>query len=898
MLQQITPQISQEMATHLGSLLRSFISDVEVNSLLMDIALEGRKPPLDELQRRFDALGFDRTTLPIDLDQAMETFIQALVKALHDEAKEPASPLYNRVSLALLEDIHRHLRPAEKADMEKAREEYCKHLTAKYRLLEFIGLPVFDFEEKAVPFDDLFVEPKLTPWTRELTLDTVSIGRVIEQTKRSVILGDPGFGKTALLQYLALVFAKGEGKRRLGLSTNFLPLLIPLRDYLSKRPLLSRQDVQFPLNYLYTCVAEAGVKLPGDFFEHYLERGNCLILFDGLDEIFNPPDRIDVRNLIFHFSQNIHPENRVIVTARLADYAIAPLYKDEFDHFVLSPFTWPQITEFVKAWYKLREPSDQEAQEKARHLLSALQSSRASRLAVNPLYLTIMALIHRRETELPNRRAKLYDYVTRAVLMRDRWKGLPDELDEEVKRPRLEHIAFWMQSQPGRIDHVEIEVNREELHRELARFLQAEEELGFTEAQAEATQFINWAVKRYGLLMDVEEERYKFKHRTFQEYFAACDVYRRYTNAVEPSLDVVRAVIQTHLHDPAWREVHLFLAGKLESKPATQITREILERETEYKLLYPRDILMALRFLAEDVRVSRELRGKVLDNLFATWLEFWKDKPKATWSSGLWRRFHKEVLSILPEMRGSLSERELLDRLLATLQDEKQVPVIRVGVVQVLLQLGNPEDRVVSALIRALDDREPSVQDMARRALTQLGQDHPKVAEELEKIAADEGQSLSRRTHVARALMHLHRAHDLTLRIALLRLSRPADVHLVKEWVRCVAEEKTGEGPIPTEKVEPLEPLLLQALRSNYSLAQAQAAWVVGKIGFSSTQVVAALMNASKAENPLVREQARLALGVLRAGGSEVETVLREGLGDADDRARKVAQVALRKLGN
>lgn len=787
-------------------------------------------------------------------------------------------------------------------NFEFYRKSYTEYLIDKYKHLDLTGLSVPGYlDEKQLLLEHLFVTPLLKHRKGEQTVD-VSISQIIAQTQCSVIFGDLGSGKTALLQYLTLIFAKGDAERKLGLTTNFLPLLIPLREYVSKRPSSNRETL-FPfLSYLYIHLAKLDLQLPEGFFEHYLSRGECLILFDGVDEIVKFSERNEVRELIFNFvdlARRRHPRNRIVITARPPQSQHptrddVQLYTDRFNHFFLSPFTWSQITQFANAWYTLREQSSvQVIKEKTQNLLLGLKKSRALSLTTNPLYLTNIALFHSQKGELPNRRVKLYDQVTEAVLMRDRWKGLLDELDEfdeELKRTLLGRVAFWMQSQPQESTH-------DELRRKLILFLKKEENLDIIEARHKAALFIDWAVNRGNLLTVAENDIYGFKHQTFQEYFAAYDIYRNYINTLRRSLKVISDIVMTHLHDTAWSEVILFLVSLLTSKPATEIVNRVL-KGTEYHNLYPRDLLMILRFLGQEVRISRELQDKILNDL---WQKCFWERPEVSWRSGLWRKFCQDVLSILPEIQGSSCEDKVVDRLMITLHDER--PIIRAMAIEWIGQIGTPNKRVVAVLIESLQDKDPSVQDKARRALTKLGQDYEEVIEELEKITADEGQSLPLRTHTARALMHLYRAYPLTLKVVLQGLLRPSDVHVVKEWIGSLLQEKKRAEERQREVVELLEPMLVQALESDSALVQSQGAQIVGKSACSSDSIVVALIKASKSENALVREKACWALGELgpkdiavKASLAVVKDVLGERLQDNDQRASEAARKALKKL--
>ena len=72
------------------------------------------------------------------------------------------------------------------------------------------------------------------------------------------------------------------------------------------------------------------------------------------------------------------------------------------------------------------------------------------------------------------------------------------------------------------------------------------------------------------------------------------------------------------LHNPRWNEIILLTAGHLGEFSPYQATRfiwTILEMKSEYENILHRDLLMAVRCLADDIRVDAELRRTVLSQL-------------------------------------------------------------------------------------------------------------------------------------------------------------------------------------------------------------------------------------------------------------------------------------------
>ncbi|MBC7250349.1 MAG: NACHT domain-containing protein, partial [Anaerolineae bacterium] len=110
MLEAVAADLNPSHAHLLDDVLRQFIAAEGVGDALLDLALEGREPPLGSLRARFEALEFDQATLPVDFNTALTSLTRGLTDALLDKAGEPGSPLYNRVSVVRIAAIHALLR--------------------------------------------------------------------------------------------------------------------------------------------------------------------------------------------------------------------------------------------------------------------------------------------------------------------------------------------------------------------------------------------------------------------------------------------------------------------------------------------------------------------------------------------------------------------------------------------------------------------------------------------------------------------------------------------------------------------------------------------------------------------------------------------------------------------
>ncbi len=389
---------------------------------------------------------------------------------------------------------------------------------------------------------------------RGATKQQANLDEALRESERLIILGDPGAGKTTLLKYLTVVCAEGraadELKLQSGSDTPQLPIFVILREFAAEAT--GRSQDYALIDYFYTHARERlMLNLRRGFFEDALNAGRCLVCLDGLDEIWAPGQRKAVCDAVRALAARF-PRSHYVVTSRTVGYEEAPLDRRKFTHYTVLPLADEDIREFVRRWHALRERDPVRRKQQTDDLIATIERQpRIQTLARNPLLLTIIALVHRIEAELPHERVKLYDKCVTALV--ETWEEVKGLTIEEKQRPfyrtrrrLLERLAYELHARAEKPGQVQT-IKEGDLERLLARLITENKRLGLAEdpdaAREEACAFVRLARGRTGLLVERGEGVFGFPHLTFQEYMAACDIKKRcdYLGA-EALWDAMRAV--------------------------------------------------------------------------------------------------------------------------------------------------------------------------------------------------------------------------------------------------------------------------------------------------------------------------------------------------------------------
>ncbi|MEJ3742837.1 HEAT repeat domain-containing protein [Actinomycetes bacterium KLBMP 9797] len=393
-----------------------------------------------------------------------------------------------------------------------------------------------------------------------------------------VLLGDPGAGKSTLARFLMLALAEDEVHGPLESLTGWQPVLVELREYAA-----SIERYETFLEYLdYRCRTD-GLGLPADVFDAYLrEQGRTLVVFDGLDELFDPRAREMVSRRIAGFAAT-YPDVRIVVTSRIVGYRPRVLRDAGFSHYTIQDLTTEQRDAFLSSWYALAmHDRPGAATQRHQRLTRAIEESAPIReLAGNPLLLTILAIIGKHQ-ELPRERWKVYDHAAGVLVQHwDVNKHLidrrvdADAIREDDKKELLRRIAYRMQH--GRHGLAGNHVWEEDLAAEIEGYLAVRYQYDPAKAAAVASHMIDQFRARNFVLARFGPKIYGFVHRALLEFFCASEIVAQFekTRTLTES-DLTTGVFGRQWEDPSWTEVLRLIAGMVDATVASRIIDHLL----------------------------------------------------------------------------------------------------------------------------------------------------------------------------------------------------------------------------------------------------------------------------------------------------------------------------------
>jgi hypothetical protein len=481
------------------------------------------------------------------------------------------------------------------------RRRYNKQIINDHSVFNVLGLGLINTYKLSL--DHVFVHLRINPsnpqnFNENLIADITLSGNrpiwdfirpkklMMSDATAVTIVGPPGSGKTTLLQHIAITFAANR-QRRYRIRP-YIPILLFLRNHVSaiteeRAPSIGRlvQD------YFGDSDLFATLRAPAGWFEKQLDKGKCIVLLDGLDEVADLQQRKAVSAWIDNQIKN-YPQSRFVITSRPQGYRGSPLQRAHV--LEVQPFNAGQVRRFIENWYFANEIIEDSGQDsgvprqkaiaRAHDLLQLLRKLPNIRaLTVNPLLLTMITMVHHYHHALPESRVELYEEIFEVLL--GRWRstrGVKDKLEAGQKLAVIVPLAAYM------TENKLTAIDTETAAKIIVKLLK---QGGAPSLNTQ--QFLSDVQSGSGIILEREAGRWSFAHLSFQEYLTAVNLLRQ--KSIKHKWD-------DKIGDSWWNETLRWYAAQ---GNATSIVRACLQITSA----------TALTLLVNCLDEARELDGEV-----------------------------------------------------------------------------------------------------------------------------------------------------------------------------------------------------------------------------------------------------------------------------------------------
>ncbi len=864
-------------------ILNAFFDSPAMESQYQEL-LQGNEPDLNILEAAFYEAGYTQESTP-DFNPRLA------IAEFFDEFIESAGRKASFIKVI-----------TSRLLSEGYKGRYLEQLVEAHENLSFAGVPDA-YGQNVVKLEDIFITLQASHRIPEVdiladegglsalivdqrrpprdvpmreSIEILSVMDALKEHDKLMVLGAPGSGKTTFMKYLALTFAQNLSSERLELDEERLPILITLQDIAEE---LSKKTIAEVLSeHIKT---QLQLEMPDGYFYPYLEAGRCIVLFDGLDEVANIKQRGEVAEAVKLFA-NLYKENRYIITSRIAGYReIQQLPEDHFAHFTIRDFDDDQIEEFARNWCQVRYPLV-EANKQADDLIQAIERNpKVKQLATNPLMLTIIAIVHRSSAELPNERIKLYDRCTDALLYSwQREHGRPTltdihgkEIPDGEVRRRLEQLAYWIHSELPATAQGQTHVKYMRLKSQLAEQLIDRKKIDPDEAEDEAKHFLEYIRQTTGVLLERGTELYAFVHLTFQEYFAAYDIYRRCRGDVEK----VWEEISPNLHDSHWQEVILLLIAKLNGEYdeiGEELIQKILNAETPYDDLLQRNLFLAAACLADDVTAEVETYEPILDKIIDG---VFHSPYRVQW---------EYAIDILKDLANSHYKNYVMDKFPDVLSNDDSS--VRWRAAYALDRIGQANECAIKKLVGLLDDEDSSVRLRSAFTLGAIGPVDERVIGTEKMAEFLFGEDASVREIMLDAFGSIGQADECAIE-KMLGLLSDEDSAVRGNAIFAIGNISQADERI-IEK-------MLGLFSDEDSYVRGSAAYAIGRIGQADERIIEKMLGLLSDEDSYVRESAAYAIGRIGQADEHIIEKMLGLLSDEDSDMRWSAAYAIGRIG-
>lgn len=414
-------------------------------------------------------------------------------------------------------------------------KEYYQILKTNHSRAHVYLLDTFDFSEFYVP--PVLIQPSAEQQLREhikwIRRDYWIQDWNIEQVEKSeyfddwkyifdsasivYVTGGAGYGKSLFLKKLINDFHQINILN----SSEYLVIYGDLKSFYSE----GEQPVSVVKFLQQSMVKETLMderKFPIEMIEYYLKMERCLILLDALDEV-EKQKREDLHKRIIAYFKNQNPNNKICITSRNRGF----IPEKDVEVFDILPLDRMQIESYVDNIIKLGR-----FDVKDREVFLEQSGALVDKGFLNSfLVLSLLINIYKAERELPENKMELYQKCFDYIAYRREKEKTKAKYDWELISCMMKDNTFMELAKmcfPNNSD-----IGKDEIVEMLCKTYGGKY-ISASETERAAEHFLAFCSDRTELFVPAAgEDRFKFFHRSFFEYFYAQYIFLRVRGADE-----------------------------------------------------------------------------------------------------------------------------------------------------------------------------------------------------------------------------------------------------------------------------------------------------------------------------------------------------------------------------
>ena len=253
--------------------------------------------------------------------------------------------------------------------------------------------------------------------------------------------------------------------------------------------------------------------------EYYLKLGRCLILFDALDEV-EKQKREDLHKKIIAYFKNQNPNNKICITSRSRGF----IPEKDVEVFDILPLDREQIESYVDNIIKLGK-----FDKKDKKIFLEQAEVLVNKGFLNSfLILSLLINIYKAERELPENKMELYQKCFEYIAYKREKEKTKEKFDWNLISYLMKENTFMELARmcfPNNCD-----IGKKEIVEMLCDTYKGKY-TSMVETERAAEDFLIFCSDRTELFVPAAgEDRFKFFHRSFFEFFYAQYIFVRVSN--------------------------------------------------------------------------------------------------------------------------------------------------------------------------------------------------------------------------------------------------------------------------------------------------------------------------------------------------------------------------------